>query len=111
MARIVEIGDEGGKSLKVWLSAAATDIPVQTQSWRTIDKGFIRFNNGTAEYVKSNGTLYTYHLQLVSGEQTWGIRLNDFKGFWSVNDSGTGFIHQQWVTGLKPGRISWVVVG
>ena len=106
---IVEIGDESGNSFKVSVSTAF--MGRNRGNWRTIDKGFIRFNSGQTQVEHSNGTTSTRHVYLLSGENSeWGLRLNDFENMINVNDEGTGFVEQGWVTGLKPGRISWTLV-
>ena len=107
---IVEIGDEKGNSFKISVSMSMLNSWASTGSWRTIDKGYIRHNSGVAERESSPGELTVKHFLLYSSDNTWGIRLNDFEGFWGANDEGTGFIHQPWVLSFEPGRISWALV-
>jgi hypothetical protein len=79
-------------------------------TWRALSMGAIRYNSGSTQERKSLGTVTTYHLELVS-HGSWGIRLNDFEDMWSVNDEGSGYLVQPWVLSLRPGRISWSLVG
>ena len=105
---IVEIGDEKGNSFRI--SISATWVGMATGSWRTLDKGYIRYNSGATEYIKSTGTITDKHILLYSNDNTWGIRLNDFMGTWSAYDEGTGIIVQPWVLDFSYGRISWALV-
>ena len=104
----VEIGDGNGKSFKI---SVAMDFRYRNGgTWRTLDKGFIRFNSGQVESVDVTGWGGTVHIRLVSSEGSWGIQLDNYQDFWGVNDDGTGSVSQAWVLGLAPGRISWVIV-
>jgi hypothetical protein len=106
---IIEIGDEKGGSFKTSVSISTLD-GASGGSWRTIDKGHIRYNSGAVEKQNSPGELAVRHLLFYSNDNTWGIRLNDFQDLWGANDEGTGLILQPWVLSFPPGRISWALV-
>ena len=106
----VEIGDEEGNSFRISVSAITTFGARFDGSWRTIDKGYIRYNSGVAWKEKSNGDLTVMHLLLIGNDNTWGISLNDFNDIWGANDEGTGIILQPWVLNFTSGRISWALV-
>jgi hypothetical protein len=106
----VEIGDEKGNSFKISVSTITTFGKFSTGSWRTIDKGYIRYNSGTVGKKISNGEFCVEHLLLCTNDNTYGIQLNDFENIWGANDEGTGFIKQSWVLSFEPGRISWALV-
>jgi hypothetical protein len=80
-------------------------------SWKTIQYGDIRFPSGWSEGQRSSGTLTTLHIKLCSKEEnTWGIRLNDFRDFWGPNKNGDGLILQPWCVSFKPGLINWTLI-
>jgi hypothetical protein len=41
--------------------------------------------------------------------QQGGIRLNEYGGVYTTNDSGMGYLVQPWCLTMKPYRISWVL--
>lgn len=107
---IVEIADEEGHSFKVACSLD-TLARVSGGSWRTLDKGGIRPNNGRLAVVGAQGTLTTDHLLFLEIQSDlYGIRLNDFRDFWGVNAGGTGYLAQPWALGIKPTRVTWALV-
>lgn len=107
---ITEIGDEKGNSFKISVSTVTTFGANFGGSWRTIDKGCIRYNSGAVNKETSHGELSVFHILLFDSNNTWGIRLNDFHDLWGANDEGTGTILQPWVLDFQPGRISWALV-
>jgi hypothetical protein len=68
---IVEIGDEKGNSFKISLSIGWAGN--SSGSWRSIDKGRIRYNSGATEKAMSPGELTVRHLLLFSSDNTWGL--------------------------------------
>ncbi|HEY0007057.1 MAG TPA: hypothetical protein VGB17_19910 [Pyrinomonadaceae bacterium] len=111
---IVEISDEAGRSFKIAVSIVWTGN--STGSWRTLDKGFLRYNSGRAEWQNITAapggwrTELGRHLLLFTSQgSTWGMRLNDYINIWEPNDQGTGYVIQPWVLSLEPYRISWVL--
>ncbi len=106
-SHIIDIGDEKGNSFEMCLEVSYWYYP--TGSWRTLDKGYIRFNSGWTKKTKSEGTLVGTHLLLFSSANTWGIRLNDFSDAGGANDQGSGIILQPWVLSFESGRISWAL--
>lgn len=105
---VVEIGDGDGKSFKISLSVPF--LAYMNGSWRTLDKGYIRYNSGATQVENSTGTLSSQHLYLYQSDNTWGIRLNDFRDISGANDEGTGIIVHPWVLNFSYGRISWALV-
>ncbi len=113
----IEISDESGKSFKVVVAIGYTGNSIG--NWRSLDKGFIRFNNGRAEYENAGtdsgragySELTVRHLFFYENaqSQTFGLRLNDYADWLGVNDQGMGYLWQPWVLSLKPSRISWVL--
>jgi hypothetical protein len=104
---VVAITDGEDKTFTVSIRFAGYSHTSGT--WRALSLGAIRHNSGILGVEKSIGTLTAFHLQLVA-KGSWGIRLNDFEDFWSVNDDGVGLLIQPWVLGLQPGRIAWSLV-
>jgi outer membrane phospholipase A len=106
----IEITDEFYKSFKINITLPLLRIDPTGGTWRALETGFIKENQGTTQREKSKSGWNSTHLLIVSPENEWGIKLNDWDNYISVNDEGTGFIQQPWVTGLRPGRISWAIV-
>lgn len=79
-------------------------------NWRSIDKGFIRFNSGNVLKANSGTTATTRDLYLLNLDATWGMKLFNYEHYWGVNDSGTGFVIQSWVLNLAEGRFSWSLI-
>jgi hypothetical protein len=105
--RIVEIGDEKGKSFKLEINIGGAGDA--TGYWRTMDKGFVKYNSGVAQKY-GDGSVFERALFLSETHNTWGIKLYKWCSFWGVNDQGTGSVLQPWVLGLEPGSISWVLL-
>jgi hypothetical protein len=109
----VEIGDDEGKSFKISVSITTTFSGRSTGSWRTLDKGFIRYNSGTAynQVPDSGGGPTDRDVILVAtDDEHWGIKLGLFHDWVGANDQGSGQIVQPWVLSIKAGTISWVLV-
>ena len=106
----VEITDEFYKSFKIKITLPLLRINSTVGAWRVLENGFIKLENGTTRRQKSESGWNSTHMLIVSPENEWGIKLNDWDDYISVNDEGKGFIHQSWVTGLRPGPISWALV-
>ncbi len=106
----IEISDEDNKSFKIILSIGYSGNSIG--SWRSLDKGFIKFNGGRVRYLTSEGTQTTNHVMLFEDPQSEfsGLRLNDYSDWLGVNDQGMGYLWQTWAIGLKPSRISWILV-
>jgi len=106
--RIVEIGDQKGKSFKMEIHiGGAGDAEGY---WRSLDKGFIKYNSGAAEKDSMPGTFAERDLKLIDTQNTWGMKLYRWCDFWGVNDQGKGLLLQPWVIGMEPGAISWVLL-
>ncbi|MEZ5426210.1 MAG: hypothetical protein R2747_08100 [Pyrinomonadaceae bacterium] len=108
----VEISDEDGKTFNMEifhpLSPFSDPLFTYQGTWRTLDKGFIRYNHGTNKTYKSPGTSFTFDLYLFNLKNTWGIRLNQFNHLiLGPNMQGSGTVIQPWVLSLRPGFISW----
>jgi len=108
---IYEIGDGTGTAFKIKIESPFW-ARFTKGSWRTLDKGFIRYNSGKTEQVerKKSQFIQERDVFLLSKEGTWGIRLNEFTSQYSVHDQGTGELRQPWALQAKPGKISWVRV-
>lgn len=98
---IIEIGDEKGKSFKMLIASF-------NQTWRTLDKGFICYNNGWW-VLGENSQLYF--------KTTFDMQARDFwlehwssKYMWQPNGGGRGYIEQKNVLALDPGILSWTMV-
>ena len=104
----VEIGDGTGKSFKLKIETVFA-TKVHDGHWRSIDKGFIRFNSGKAIEV-SDHWYEDSDLKLLDKNDQWGIYLNKFTGRLWANDHGVGKLVQPWVLKAKPGKISWVIL-
>jgi hypothetical protein len=68
----------------------------------------IRHNSGPLDQVKDFG-FKAINVQLLAGG-SWGIQLDEFTTWGTVNDQGTGTLDQPWVIGLTPGAIEWSIV-
>jgi hypothetical protein len=109
----VEIGDDKGNSFRI--SVNIDYLGVHTEgSWRTIDKGWLRYNSGTAKKYQTDGwTITETNLFLFQpGEigSTYEIRFDKWDDYGGVNDQGTGFMSQNVVINATPGKISWALV-
>ena len=104
---IFEIGDSDGNSFRI--SIEIPFLRFSNGSWRTLDKGYIRYNSGptnpTEGFAGDDDDLL-----LVSKEGTWGLRLDDYQDFWGVNEQGSGELLQGWSLNMKPGTISWTKI-
>lgn len=109
MQYTVEIGDTNGHAFKV---AMVVPISAEWGSWRTLDKGRIRYNSGSLRQFRFEGddTWGHFHIQFYGPDGVdagWGLWMEDFKTAWMANDEGTGSILQPWVLEFEPGKISW----
>ena len=113
----IEISDGDNKSFKVVLSIGY--IGNSIGNWRTLDKGFIRFNNGRAEFqnaAQAQGLVPMAEMTVRnvlffedSQSPNYGLRLNDYIDVFGVNNQGMGYLWQAWTISSKPARISWVL--
>jgi hypothetical protein len=106
MRHTVEIADTDGNTMQ--LSVYVDEID-SGGSWRSITKGMIKHNSGPVEQGKDNWGVGATDLYVEAGGY-WGIKLNAFIRWDTVNDEGTGRVDQTWVIGLKPGDIEWSIV-
>lgn len=107
MKHTFEIGDGEGNSFKILV-----EMPFHRWtkgSWRTLDKGYIRYNSGETQPSKGFGG-NDDDLFLLSKNGYWGLRLDDVQDFWGLNDQGKGELIEPWVLIMKPGTISWSLV-
>ena len=84
-----------------------------------MDKGFIRFNNGRAEFQNAAAVQGLDHFAEPtvrnvlffedSQSPNYGLRLNDYIDVFGVNNQGMGYLWQTWTISSKPARISWVL--
>lgn len=109
---IVEISDSDGNSFKLSINIGYTGVNT-VGSWRSLDKGWIRYNSGLSKKKQTAGTITGADLRLYGTEGIaagWGIILYEWDDIGGTNDEGTGSIAQRWVLGAKPGKISWALV-
>ena len=107
MRHTVEIADSKGKTMQLSVSVNTFGT---SGSWRSIDKGMIRYNSGPVKQWAPSITSDWNVSLLKSSDNTWGIQFDNFISWGTVNDSGTGTVVQPWVLGLEPGRIDWAIV-
>jgi hypothetical protein len=109
MRHTVEIADTDGNTMQ--LSIAVDNFFGHGGSWRSLTKGMIKHNSGFIREVApgSFGIDHTEEIW-VAGENVWGIKLDTFMSWDTVNDQGTGTLAQPWHVGLKPGAIEWSIV-
>jgi len=109
----VEIGDSDGNSFQISVNIGYVGVHTEG-SWRSIDKGWIRYNSGMIKKEQTAGhTITETNLNLLGPggiDAGWGIKLNTWDDIGGVNDQGTGEIVQGWVLNAKPGRITWALV-
>jgi hypothetical protein len=107
----VEIGDDKGNSFKITVDISYSGVSTQG-SWRSLDKGSIRYNSGVSKKNMTPGTLTGADLYLygLGGlDAGWGLKLNEWDDIGGVNDQGTGTLQQAWVLGASAGKISWAL--
>lgn len=107
MRHTVEIADSQGKTMQLSVSA---DTVGWGGSWRSIDKGMIRHNSGPVDQAKGSWSLDLTVRLLNPADDSWGIKLDTFISWGTVNDQGTGTLLQPWCIGLTPGDIEWSIV-
>jgi hypothetical protein len=107
----VEIGDTKGHAFRV---AMVVPISDDVGSWRTLDKGRIRYNSGALKQFKFEGDApgqFNINFFGPDGmDAGWGFWMESFKTLWIANDEGTGSIMQSWVLEFEPGKTSWSLV-
>jgi hypothetical protein len=109
-----------GAGTKIWRGITEDMTAEQvTGSWRSLNKGFLRYNFGkTRSRFSHNGDRTTKDLLVLGptgteGIETYdrwdkfGIQLFEYEDVFGVNDEGEGFVIQPWVVTLEPGRIQW----
>jgi hypothetical protein len=106
----VEISDESGNSCRILIDIGMNLVTSGKGTWRTLDKGAIRYNSGPAKCIPGTYVGDDFDLQLYASAQSgWGMRLNDYTGSLVTNDDGMGYLVQPWCLTMKPYRISWVL--
>jgi hypothetical protein len=108
----VEIGDVAGNSFKISVNIGYTGVHTEG-SWRSLDKGWIRYNSGIAKKYQVDGTISEADLRLFGTDGFdggYGIVLYKWDDIGGTNDQGTGMLYQPWVLNAKPGKISWALV-
>ena len=114
---LIRISDYNDNAFSLLITVPAWGKP----SWRTTDKGWIRYNSGPAVVVDqskynpftgSPGDDWTRHkhLYLSNGANT-GLLLYDFMGWTSANDSGRGYLYEVWALNADGGPLGWTVSG
>ncbi len=87
--------------------------------WKTVDKGFIRYESGkTRSRLAHNGDRTTRDLLILGidgvkfydGQGYFGMQLFEYEDLLGTNQEGEGFVIQPWVVNLTPGRIKWIVI-
>jgi hypothetical protein len=107
MRHTVEIADSQGKTMQLSVSV---DNVGWGGSWRSIDKGMIRRNSGPVnQWAPGKGPDVKVELLEPDGKH-WGVQLEKFISWGTVNDQGTGTLLQPWCIGLTPGDIEWSIV-
>lgn len=106
MRHTVEIADTQGTTMQIALDVDNVDWG---GSWRSIDKGYIRYNSGSIVQYKPEGVFTGVGVQLIH-DGTGGITLDQFISWGTVNDQGSGRLEQPWCAALQPGRIDWAIV-
>jgi hypothetical protein len=108
MRHTVEIADTDGNTMQLSVSV---DSITFGGSWTSLTKGMINHHNGWVEQIKGWGVLVDIAAHLyAAGVSGWGISLDTFISWGTVNDQGTGTIVQPWCIGLTPGAIEWSIV-
>ena len=105
----IQISNEDGQSFQIIVSIGYTGNSIG--NWRSLEKGYIRYAQGRAEYGNTKEPTVR-HVWLYESMQSdiSGLRLNDYANWLGVNDEGMGYLWQPWVLNFKPYRISWVLV-
>lgn len=78
--------------------------------WRTVDKGFIRYNNGKILVKNAGKDLTTHEIYMVNLTGEWGINLWDYEDATGVNDAGQGSVVQPWAISIGVGGVSWTLL-
>lgn len=111
MKYVVELNDSDGNSFQVEMKLPWIDwlTEIENSSWKTLDKGFIKYHSGGCHTGKERGFNPTNVQLVMNGE--YGIT---FFGFFDslglVNSSGKGEIRQTWLVSFKPGEFGWTLI-
>jgi hypothetical protein len=111
MKYVVELNDDDGKSFQVemHLPWAETLTNPGNSSWKTLDKGFIKYHSGGCS-SQNDPWFKPVNIRLVTnglyGVEFFGF----FDGLGIVNSSGKGEAQQNWAVGFKPGGFGWALV-
>lgn len=112
MKYTIELSDADGNACKVALSLPVlkVDTDKTNSTWRTLDKGCIKYNSGGCQAWGPAGWAQAGHLSLLVRD-SWIVNLTEFfDSFRIVNDSGGGEIVQSACVSFKPGTISWALL-
>jgi len=114
---LIQITDYSNNQFPLLINVPAWGGP----TWQSIQKGWIRYNNGPGLIVdKSNNNpfmgnpydmSFQRHKHLYICTSTWGIVLFDFLGWTDANDSGRGYLINQWAVYADSGPLGWSVTG
>jgi hypothetical protein len=110
MRYTVELSDVDGNACKVALSLPVlkVDTDKTNSTWRTLDKGWIKYNSGGCSAW--GPVFHSGNLSLLIGDG-WIVDLMEFLDWKNtVNDSGAGLIDQSACVGFKPGKITWALL-
>ena len=110
---LVQIEDKNGRKfhIEVWTPSLTAGWKLRSDeyvgSWRVINKGFIRVNEGDAYRLLREDRFKPGDLLLRDSSSKWGIVLYYYDNTYRTNDIGTGEVLQPWVLGIEPGMIRW----
>ncbi|CAN5251371.1 hypothetical protein BH10ACI1_BH10ACI1_24660 [soil metagenome] len=111
MKYVVELNDDDGNHFQIemhlpWLSLTTDE---GNSTWKTLDKGFIKYHSGGCHAVKLSYVGAT-SMQLVikggSGIQFFGL----FDAMGLINSSGKGMAEQTWAVSFKSGEFGWTLI-
>lgn len=108
----VELSDVDGNACKVALSIPFFNVYTDktNSTWRTLDKGAIKFHSGGCQAWATKARLSSLNLALLVGESSI-INLFEFTdSLRFVNSSGNGEIVQAGCLSFKPGKITWALL-
>ena len=109
---IIKIEDTNGRQCKIEMTIPfMPKIGPHRGSWRSLDKGFLRYDSGGTHFVPANergneGDLYFF----LEDYPPFGMQFEKMHNFWGVNDMGAGKLPRDWVLCAEPGWVKWVVI-
>ena len=116
MNYIYEISDDLGTTcqIKVSLPFVKWDTDPTNSTWQVLTEGGLRYRSGGLNsYLLKNTS--NHFLRFLRGKEDhweYGLQLFEYADDYMIAKSaGSGVLYQPWNLSLKPGSISWTLIG